>query len=95
MEQQSVTHDIEQQRFEEQVGDHPPAFLSYVREGESVIFDHTFVPGELRGRGIAARLVRTGLEEARRKGWRVIPQCSYVATFVNRHPEYADLLEQE
>jgi predicted GNAT family acetyltransferase len=57
-----------------------------------MIFTHTFVPDALRGRGIAAVLVRTALEEARRTGRRVVPRCSYVAEFIQRHPEFRDLV---
>lgn len=68
------------------------AFLSYQRAGEVVVIDHTFVPETLRGRGIAAILTRSALGTARQEGWRIAPLCSYVATFIERHPEYADLV---
>jgi predicted GNAT family acetyltransferase len=54
-------------------------------------FTHTFVPPELRGRGIAEALVRTALEYAKAERLRVIPACSYVATFIRRHREYVQL----
>jgi hypothetical protein len=60
--------------------------------GGSVCFDHTFVPDEFRGQGVAAALVREALEEARRRHWRIVPQCSCVAAFLGRHPEFADLV---
>lgn len=86
----AVTHNAEQQRFELQTA--PPAFLSYTREGNRVIMDHTYVPDELRGRGLAADLVRAALTEARQQHWSVVPACSYVAAFIDRHPEFADLV---
>ena len=49
-----ITHNVTRQRFESLAGVPPLASLSYVIEGERVILDHTFVPDELRGRGIAA-----------------------------------------
>jgi predicted GNAT family acetyltransferase len=52
-----------------------------------LVCTHTFVPPELRGRGIAERLVRAALEYARAEGLRVVPACSYVAAFIERHPE--------
>lgn len=63
----------------------------YRMEGKLMIFTHTFVPPELRGRGIAANLIRAGLDYARAEGKSVVPQCSYVETFLQRHPEYGDL----
>ena len=54
---------------------------------------HTAVPRTLQGRGIAAALVDAALAEARTQGWRVRPVCSYVRSYLRRHPEAHDLLE--
>lgn len=68
------------------------AVLDYVEEEENVlVFTHTYVPPELRGKNVAARLTRCALDDARRQGKKVVPQCSYVATFFDRNKEYADL----
>jgi predicted GNAT family acetyltransferase len=91
----SVAHDASSRRFEVRVGDHPLAFLSYSFNGNRVIFEHTFVPTELSGKGVAANLVGTALEEARQRGWRVVPRCSYVAAFIKRNPQFADLIAPE
>jgi len=66
--------------------------LDYVLDGKVASFVHTGVPSPVGGRGIAADLVRVGLETARARGWRVRPVCSYVAAYVRRHPEYQDLI---
>jgi predicted GNAT family acetyltransferase len=52
---------------------------------------HTEVPLQQEGRGIAAHLVRAALTYARERGYKVRPACSYVRTFMARHPEYGDL----
>jgi hypothetical protein len=68
------------------------AVLDYVEQGENVLaFTHTFVPPELRGRNVAAILTKFALDDARRHGKKVVPQCSYVATYLERNKEYADL----
>jgi predicted GNAT family acetyltransferase len=85
-------HNVKLQRFESQAGDAPLAFVSYTHEGEHVILDHTFVPDELRGHGMAATLVRTALDEARKRHWKIVPRCPYVATFIKRNPDFADLV---
>ncbi|EMO57441.1 hypothetical protein LEP1GSC161_1886 [Leptospira santarosai str. CBC1416] len=54
----------------------------------------TYVPSELRGKGIAADLVRTALNKARSLNKKIIPSCSYVVTFLNRHPDYNDLVSE-
>lgn len=66
--------------------------LDYVLNGNLAIFTHTGVPPALGGRGIAADLVRFGLQTARANGWQVRPDCSYVATFIKRNTEFQDLL---
>ena len=68
------------------------AILEYrVLENGDVAFTHTFVPSELRGKNIAAILTRFALDDARRQGQKVVPQCSYAAVFMDRNKEYADL----
>lgn len=77
-------------RFESTVDGYLCVAEYSLREGE-MVFTHTFVPPELRGRGIAEKLVRAGLDHARHEGLRVVPACSYVASFIRRHREYAPL----
>jgi predicted GNAT family acetyltransferase len=88
-------HNVARQRFEAQAGDSASAFLSYRVEGERVILKHTFVPDALRGQGIAADLVRVALEEARQRRWKIVPRCSYVASFIESHPEFGDLVDRQ
>nr|WP_272873718.1 GNAT family N-acetyltransferase [Candidatus Accumulibacter phosphatis] len=90
----AVTHNLARQRFEAQAGESASAFLSYRVEGERVILEHTFVPDALRGQGIAADLVRVALDEARQRHWKIVPRCSYVASFIECHPECADLVDR-
>ncbi len=61
------------------------------REKDVVVFTHTFVPPEFRGQNVAARLTRYALDDARRLGKKVVPQCSYAAVYMERNKEYADL----
>ena len=86
----SVRDNPSRQRFELQVGDRL-AFLDYRRHGAALALVHAEVPRELEGRGIGSALVRGSLELARTAGERVLPQCPFVARFMERHPEYEDL----
>lgn len=52
---------------------------------------HTFVPDELRGQGMAGRLVDALVADAREQGFRIAPECSYVVAAFQRHPEWANL----
>lgn len=69
------------------------AFLEYTREGGRAIYHTTRVPKTLEGRGIAGQLTKYALDAARASGLKVVPGCSFVAGFVARHPEYADIVE--
>ncbi len=53
--------------------------------------EHTLVPPEIGGRGVAARLVEALIADAREHGFKVDPQCSYVAAAFKRHPDWAAL----
>ena len=57
----------------------------------TITIDHTGVPPEYEGRGIAARLVNKAISDAREQGFRIVPVCSYVVAQFRRHPEWADL----
>jgi predicted GNAT family acetyltransferase len=86
-----VRHDAGQQRFEAVV-DGVRAELDYEQRGEILCLTHTGVPPEIGGRGVGGELVRTALEYARAKGLKVVPSCAYAASYIERHPQYRDLL---
>lgn len=73
-------------------GSERQAYMTWRARGEARIADHTFVPPEARGQGLAAELVRALIEDARREGFKIVPQCSYVEAAFRRHPEWADVL---
>lgn len=52
---------------------------------------HTIVPDAIGGRGIAAQLVERLVQDARKKGFKIVPQCSYVAAKFDQNPDWADL----
>lgn len=58
----------------------------------NITIDHTGVPSEFGGRGIAAMLVNRAIADARSEGFKITPVCSYVVAQFKRHPEWADLL---
>lgn len=78
-------------RFEIEVEGHR-SVVTYERSGQVITFTHTFVPPELRGRGLAEQLVRVALDYARTEKLQVVPACSYVARFIERHAEYGPLV---
>ncbi|HEU5232394.1 MAG TPA: GNAT family N-acetyltransferase [Terriglobales bacterium] len=89
-----VSNNERTHRFEVESGEQT-AFLSYRHVGGSLTLDHTEVPPELEGRGIASKLTRTALEFARERGLEVVPICPYVSKYLKKHSEYLDLLSDD
>ncbi|HEX7385781.1 MAG TPA: GNAT family N-acetyltransferase [Castellaniella sp.] len=86
-----IIHNEAAHRFETTQEGHL-CVLDYALDGSLADYCHTGVPPAVGGRGIAADLTRAALETARARGWKVKPSCSYVAAYVQRHPEYLDLM---
>lgn len=88
----AIVHAAAASRFETTVAGQL-CVADYTLSGHCMAMTHTYVPPALEGRGIAAALVAAALAHARREGWRVRPLCSYVAAYMQRHPETLDLLD--
>lgn len=73
------------------LGDGKEAEMTYGRAGDIMTIDHTGVPPEFRGAGLAQMLVERGIADARAEGFRIEPLCSYVAAQFRRHADWADL----
>ena len=61
-------------------------------DGSTLLLPHTVVDRDKRGRGFGAILVQGALDQIRERGQTIVPQCWYVAEFVETHAEYADLV---
>jgi predicted GNAT family acetyltransferase len=79
-------------RFELRSGDELLGFVAYRLAADHITLVHTEVDPAHGGQGYAARLARAALDDARSRGLRVVPSCPYVASYVRKHPEYADLV---
>ncbi len=86
-----VKHNPEKQRFE-WVEDGVLCVLDYDLGGGVMTITHTGVPESVGGRGIAADLTKFALDTARSQGWSIRPLCSYAAAYIQRYPQYQDLL---
>jgi predicted GNAT family acetyltransferase len=86
-----VTDNAGRSRYEMAAGD-GTAVLNYRRERDLLYLTHTEVPAEAEGQGIGGALVRAVLEQARRDGQAVVALCPFVHAWVERHPEFADVL---
>jgi predicted GNAT family acetyltransferase len=87
-----IIHNSTTQRFETTI-DGITAFLSYqVCDSGVWDYNHTIVPKELGGRGLGSQLVKFALDYAKSENKKIIASCSFVASYVDKHPEYQDLV---
>jgi hypothetical protein len=91
--QASVRHVAEQQRYELLVEGQPLGVAAYSEQGEQMVFTHTEVDPSLSGQGLGSVLAKGALEDARRRGKRVVPQCEFIAKYIERHGEWQDLVD--
>jgi predicted GNAT family acetyltransferase len=89
--QPDVVHNIVAQRFELRVGD-VLCVIDYRRSSGKLVIYHTEVPPPYEGQGLAACMTRAALEFARSENLQVEPRCAYTAAFMQKNPEYSDLL---
>lgn len=68
------------------------AFIDYTLRQELLFLIHTEVPEALQGKGIAGIIVQKAFEYAKEKGYKIVPICPYVRTYLERHPEWKDLV---
>ena len=87
----TIVHNEAANRFETLI-DGLTGYISYKERDDKLVYDHTIVPPQLGGRGVGSALVKKALDYARENNKKVVPQCSFVASYINKNPEYKDLL---
>lgn len=89
-----VIHDEKQSRFYIK-SDGKESYLRYEHLNKSLInIITTYVPNDLRGKGIASKLAKEALEYAKTNNLKVIPQCSFIRTYLERNKEYQELVNK-
>jgi predicted GNAT family acetyltransferase len=79
-------------RYEVWADDRLAGEIRYTLDGEVVAMVHTEVDAELEGKGLGQALVAGALDDVRAQGRRVRPLCPFVAKYIARHADYADLV---
>jgi predicted GNAT family acetyltransferase len=87
-----VVHEPERRRFEIFVGDTRAGLAAYRDQPGRRVFTHTEVDPAFEGRGLGGRLAAFALDETRAEGLGVVPLCSFIAAYIERHPEYQGLV---
>jgi predicted GNAT family acetyltransferase len=83
-------------RFEVWVGDELAGFTRYqAQSGDRYAFIHTEIDPRFEHRGLAGRLVSDALATARERGWSVLPQCPFVRSYLESHPDQVDLVPED
>jgi uncharacterized protein len=81
-------------RFEITVDGERVGFADYRLNADVITITHTEIAPEHEGQGLAGQLVAYALDASRDAGLKVRPLCPYVAKYISRNPEYADLLAE-
>lgn len=87
-----VRDNPDESRYEIFVGAQPAGFTQYTLHGSEADFTHTEIGEEYGGRGLASQLIRHALDDARARGWQVMPYCRFVRAFIEKNREYVDLV---
>ena len=82
-------------RYEIRDGDRLLGVAAYQLRGDEIRFTHTEVNPDAGESGLGSRLVRAALDDVRGRGLRVVPLCSFVRGWIERHPDYADLVAEK
>lgn len=89
----TIAHNAATQRFETTIDGHT-AYLSYqIIDERTWNIDHTIVPDALGGRGLGSALAKTALDFARDHNIKIVPSCSFVAHYINKHQDYQNVLK--
>lgn len=87
----TIQHRVDEKIFESVVEGHR-CIVVYTLHNQVMTITHTGVPSAVGGRGIAAEITAFVLKYAKNKGLKVVPQCSYTAAYIHKHPEFTTLL---
>ncbi len=69
------------------------ALIQYINKRGRIYLTHTEVPASLKNRGIGSSLVLSALEDVKKRDLKLVPLCPFVAAYIKRHPEWAEILD--
>jgi predicted GNAT family acetyltransferase len=89
-----VTDNEAEQRYEARVGGELAGSAYYDTADDLIVFTHTEVDDAFEGKGVGSALAKAALDDVRADGRRrVIPRCPFIKGWIDRHPDYRDLLD--
>lgn len=87
-----VTDNSEAGRYEAHVNGELAGYIVYRDQPGGIVLVHTEVLEQFEGQGVGSRLVAAALDDIRERGLSVTPLCRFAASYIDRHPEYGDLV---
>jgi predicted GNAT family acetyltransferase len=81
--------------YEVTVDGEPAGHATYRDDGEVRVFLHTEVDDSFEGQGVGSALAQGALEDVRASGRTLVPRCPFIASYIDRHPEYAGLVSSQ
>ena len=87
-----VSDNPEQQRYEAWAGEELAGLAAYQKAERLVVFTHTEVDPRFEGQGVGSALIRSLLDDVRGDEGRVLAVCPFAKAYLQRHPEYANLV---
>lgn len=91
----AVADNPNESRYEVRVDDELAGFAQYRPRPAGLAFIHTEIDDRFEGQGLGGKLVSHALDDARSRGLAVLPICPFVRSYIERHPEYLDLVPEE
>jgi predicted GNAT family acetyltransferase len=81
-----------QRRYEAIVDGEVAGYVFYQQREEALVLIHTEVAGQFEGQGVGSSLAAGTLDDIRARGLRLVPVCRFIKSYIERHPEYGDLV---
>lgn len=87
----NITDNKEKNRFEAIIDGHL-AFVEYSVKPGILVLEHTDVDKALAGKGVGSELIETVLLEMELRGLKAVPECSFIAKYIEKHPEWKSIV---
>ena len=87
----TLTKNTDANRYEAWDGDALAGFAEYQLTDQLIVLTHTEVDPSYEGKGVGSQVARFALDDVRAAGKKVDPVCPYVASWIDKHPDYADV----
>lgn len=92
MPNEQLSNNEASQRYELKLDGTVAAYAEYQLAGDRVRFTHTLVEPQHEGQGLGSTLAGYALDDVRSRGLKAVPQCQFIAAYIKRHADYADLV---